>query len=109
MSSKKKADLNKFKVVFGYTLLFISVILFTSFISYMYNWRVDQSSVDSLFDKDIQVQNILGKIGASISHFLIFKLFLIKMFLISSVRFLSTASGLIIDSVCSVLLIIFLY
>ena len=75
MSSKKKADVNKFKVVFGYTLLFISIILFTSFISYMYNWRIDQSSVDSILDRDIQVENILGKIGASISHLLIFKLF----------------------------------
>ena len=36
------------------------------------------------------------------------KPFLIKIFLISSTKFLSTASGLIIDKVCSALLIIFL-
>ena len=90
MSSKKKADLNKFKVVFGYTLLFISVILFTSFISYMYNWRVDQSSVDSLLDRNIQVENILGKIGASISHFLIFKLFGIASFIFPVILLISS-------------------
>ena len=90
MSSKKKADLNKFRVVFGYTLLFISVILFTSFISYMYNWRVDQSSVDSLLDRNIQVENILGKIGASISHFLIFKLFGIASFIFPVILLISS-------------------
>ena len=75
MSSKKKADVNKFKVILGYILLFISVILFTSFISYMYNWRVDQSNIGSLLDRSIEVENILGKIGASISHFFIYNLF----------------------------------
>ena len=73
MSSKKKADVNKFKVILGYILLFISVILFTSFISYMYNWRVDQSNIGSLLDRSIEVENILGKVGASISHFFIEK------------------------------------
>ena len=74
MSSKKKADMNKFKVLIGYTLLFISLILITSFISYMFNWKVDQSNVENLFDRNIEVENILGKIGASISHFLIFSI-----------------------------------
>ena len=41
----------------------------------MFNWKVDQSNVNSLFDRDVQVENILGKVGASISHFFIFKLF----------------------------------
>ena len=90
MSSKKKADVNKFKVVFGYTLLFISIILFTSFISYMYNWRIDQSSVDSILDRDIKVENILGKIGASISHLLIFKLFGIASFILPVILLISS-------------------
>ena len=90
MSSKKKVDVNKFKVVFGYTLLFISIILFTSFISYMYNWRIDQSSVDSILDRDIKVENILGKIGASISHLLIFKLFGIASFILPVILLISS-------------------
>ena len=90
MSSKKKADVNKFKVVFGYTLLFISIILFTSFISYMYNWRIDQSSVDSILDRNIKVENILGKIGASISHFLIFKLFGVASFILPFILLISS-------------------
>lgn len=90
MSSKKKADINKFKVILGYTLLFISVILFTSFTSYMYNWRIDQSNVGSLLDRSIEVENILGKIGASISHFFIFKLFGIASFIFPLILLISS-------------------
>jgi S-DNA-T family DNA segregation ATPase FtsK/SpoIIIE len=90
MSSKKKADVNKFKVILGYILLFISVILFTSFISYMYNWRVDQSNIGSLLDRSIEVENILGKIGASISHFFIYNLFGISSFILPVILFISS-------------------
>ena len=90
MSSKKKADINKFKVILGYTLLFISVILFTSFTSYMYNWRIDQSNVGGLLDRSIEVENILGKIGASISHFFIFKLFGIASFIFPLILLISS-------------------
>ena len=90
MSSNRSASLNKFKVVLGYILLFISIILFSSFISYMFNWKVDQSNVNSLFDRDVQVENILGKVGASISHFFIFKLFGIGSFVIPVILFISS-------------------
>ena len=90
MSSKKKADMNKFKVLIGYTFLFISLILITSFISYMFNWKVDQSNVENLFDRNIEVENILGKIGASISHFLIFKSFGIASFILPLILFISS-------------------
>ena len=90
MRSKKKADVNKFKVILGYILLFLSVILFTSFISYMYNWKVDQSSIGNLLDRSIEVENILGKIGASISHFFIYNLFGISSFIIPVILFISS-------------------
>ena len=90
MRSKKKADVNKFKVILGYIFLFLSVTLFTSFISYMYNWKVDQSSIGSLFDRNIEVENILGKIGASISHFFIYNLFGISSFIIPVILFISS-------------------
>ena len=90
MSSKKKADVNKFKVVLGYTLLFISIVLLVSFISYMFNWRADQSNISSIYDRDVEVENILGKVGASISHFFIFKLFGIASFVIPITLFISS-------------------
>ena len=90
MRSKKKADVNKFKVILGYIFLFLSVTLFTSFISYMYNWKVDQSSIGSLLDRNIEVENILGKIGASISHFFIYNLFGISSFIFPVILFISS-------------------
>jgi S-DNA-T family DNA segregation ATPase FtsK/SpoIIIE len=90
MSGKKKADVNNFKVILAYTLLFVSVILFTSFISYMFNWRVDQRNVGSLLDRNIEVENILGKIGASISHFFIYDLFGISSFIFPLILLVSS-------------------
>ena len=56
----------------------------------MYNWRVDQSNVESLLDRSIEVENILGKVGASISHFFIFNLFGISSFILPIILFISS-------------------
>lgn len=82
MSSKKIARKNNLKVVFGYFLLLISIFLLISFISYLFNWKIDQSNVNQLLDKNIEVQNILGKTGAYISHLFIYELFGIASFVI---------------------------
>ena len=90
MNSKKKANKSKFKVVFGYILLFSSLVLFASFISYIFNWKVDQSNVDMIFDRDIEVENILGKIGAYISHLFIYKLFGFSSFVLPIILLVSS-------------------
>ena len=90
MNSKKKANKSKFKVVFGYILLFSSLVLLTSFISYIFNWKIDQSNVDMIFDRDVEVENILGKIGAYISHLFIYKLFGISSFILPIILFVSS-------------------
>jgi len=90
MNSKKKANKSKFKVVFGYILLFSSLVLFASFISYIFNWKVDQSNVDMIFDRDIEVENILGKTGAYISHLFIYKLFGFSSFVLPIILLVSS-------------------
>jgi len=90
MNSKKKANKSKFKVVFGYILLFSSLVLFTSFISYIFNWKIDQSNVDMIFDRDVKVENLLGKTGAYISHLFIYKLFGISSFILPIILFVSS-------------------
>ena len=90
MNSKKKANKSKFKVVFGYILLFSSLVLFASFISYIFNWKVDQSNVDMIFDRDIEVENILGKTGAYISHLFIYKLFGFSSFVLPIILLISS-------------------
>ncbi len=90
MNSKKKANKSKFKVVFGYILLFSSLVLFTSFISYIFNWKIDQSNVDMIFDRNVEVENLLGKTGAYLSHLFIYKLFGISSFIIPIILFVSS-------------------
>jgi S-DNA-T family DNA segregation ATPase FtsK/SpoIIIE len=58
-------------IVGAFTVLF-AVFLLISFLSYLFNWQEDQSQLSSFTDKNSSVKNLLGKIGASISHFFIY-------------------------------------
>ena len=63
-------------------LLFISIILIISFVSYFFNWKADQSNISEILDRSVKAENYLGKIGASLSHFFIYKMFGIASFII---------------------------
>lgn len=58
--------------IVGVLLLLTCIFLFTSFSSYLFTWAEDQSAVKngSLFfpEKDIRIANILGMLGAWVSH-----------------------------------------
>ena len=82
MTKKKKSNKSKIQVLLGFILLFISIILTISFISYLLNWKVDQSNISEILDRSIKTENYLGKIGASLGHFFIYKLFGIASFII---------------------------
>ncbi len=60
------------KTIFGLFLLALSVILLISFISFYFNWKEDQSQLSSFLDKNITVQNGIGKIGAWLGQIFIF-------------------------------------
>ena len=59
--------------VFGLFVVIFAVFLFFSIISYFFNWQQDQSQLAHFIDKNITVKNLLGKIGATLSHLLIYK------------------------------------
>jgi S-DNA-T family DNA segregation ATPase FtsK/SpoIIIE len=59
--------------VFGLFVVIFAVFLFFSIISYFFNWQQDQSQLAFFTDKNITVKNLLGKIGATLSHSLIYK------------------------------------
>ncbi|MDX1830173.1 MAG: DNA translocase FtsK 4TM domain-containing protein [Lutibacter sp.] len=59
--------------VFGLFVVIFAVFLFFSIISYFFNWQQDQSQLAFFTDKNITVKNLLGKIGATLSHLLIYK------------------------------------
>ena len=63
------------QTILGLFIGLFSIFLLVSFISYLFNWQQDQSQLSNFSDKTITVKNLLGKIGASISHFFIYKSF----------------------------------
>jgi len=77
--------------IFGTIFLLIAIFLFISFISYLFTWKEDQAvahqGFSALLDNDKPVANLLGRFGAVISHFFIFKAFGIASFLICTFFF----------------------
>jgi DNA segregation ATPase FtsK/SpoIIIE, S-DNA-T family len=70
----------------GVLLLFFATYLFVACFSYIFTWQVDQDKVahfelDLIF-QDIEVSNWLGRLGAIVSHFLVYWLFGLPSFAI---------------------------
>ena len=76
----------------GTIFLLIAFLLFIAFTSYLFTWEEDQDKVfkagSSLFwGTDVKVQNLLGTLGAFLSHFFIYKGFGVASFLFCSFFF----------------------
>ena len=74
----KKKETNPIKkrqrqVLFGGALLLIALLLVLAFISYLFNWREDYSTLNSLTDRSVEAQNVLKKLGAIVSNFFIYQ------------------------------------
>ena len=94
---KKPWRLNKQnKIVLGFLLILFSIALLLAFISFYLYGQADQSAVNELTDRTVIVQNWLGKFGAYLSDFLIYKGFGIASFLYVRLFFL-TGLFLILD------------
>jgi S-DNA-T family DNA segregation ATPase FtsK/SpoIIIE len=52
-----------------------------SFVSFLFNHQTDQSTLEVFFEREVQSQNLLNKIGALGSHFFIYQLFGIAAFI----------------------------
>ncbi|MCK8520742.1 DNA translocase FtsK [Aquimarina sp. D1M17] len=73
-SLKEKFTLSRQqKVVLGSFLFFLGIGLFFAFISFFFNWKIDQSEITQFYDRASSTKNWLSKFGASVSHFFIFK------------------------------------
>ena len=70
------------EILFGSFLVLIGFLFLVSFLSYFYNWQSDQSTLESFFDRNVQSQNILNKLGALTAHFFIYQLFGFSAFII---------------------------
>jgi len=60
-------------VLLGGGLLLIAVLLGISFVSYLFFWQADFSTLGAMGDKTVEAKNLLNKLGAYLSHFFIFR------------------------------------
>ncbi len=84
------------KFIVGVLFVIIAVILLLSFVSYYISGNNDQSQINELGDRNIVVENWLGKIGAWLSDIFLHKGFGVSSFLFVKIFFLIGAY-LIVD------------
>jgi S-DNA-T family DNA segregation ATPase FtsK/SpoIIIE len=106
MAKKKKNNIKKTKTprfqnvkpffgnrqtqtVFGFFLVLFSLFLCIAFVSFFFNWEVDQSELSEFSSKDAKVKNWLGKIGHALSNIFIYKGFGFSAFIIPILLFFS--------------------
>lgn len=89
-----KVDRRKAKSISGSIILLLSIYLFIAFLSYLFTWKTDQNFIlntnfwSFMFSgEEIVVSNWLGKFGAWMSHWFIFKGFGIASFIFSFLLF----------------------
>ena len=69
---EKSKSLSKPRIFFGLFLLFLSVVFTLSFISYLLNWRANQSQAGAMLDREIKSSNLFGKLGDWLGNIFIF-------------------------------------
>ncbi|AXT53839.1 DNA translocase FtsK [Aquimarina sp. BL5] len=61
------------KVVLGSFLFFLGIALFFAFVSFFFNWKIDQSEISQFPSRTSSAKNWLSISGAKVSDFFIFK------------------------------------
>lgn len=74
-------------LIFGVFLVLFAIFMLVSFVSFFLYWKADQSQLDFFTDRLAESKNWLGKIGAEISHFFIYRGFGIASFIIPLLLF----------------------
>jgi DNA segregation ATPase FtsK/SpoIIIE, S-DNA-T family len=84
--------------IFGAALILLSFFLFVAFTSYLFTWKTDQANVlnkgvSPLFSSgNTKMANLLGNLGALVSHFFFYYGFGIASFLLCSFFFVAGAN-----------------
>ncbi|SKB86130.1 DNA segregation ATPase FtsK/SpoIIIE, S-DNA-T family [Salegentibacter holothuriorum] len=71
------------KVVLGSFLMLFGLALSVAFISFLFNWEVDQSTLGEFSNREVETKNWLSKFGASVSDFFMYKGFGLAAFILS--------------------------
>ncbi len=77
-STRKLLSNPVYRLVIGFLILFFALFITGSLISYFIYWKSDMSSFDQSFwqliiNKEFQVHNLWGKVGAALSHSMIYR------------------------------------
>ena len=83
----KNTRTRKRQILFGSFLLILGFLMTVSFVSFLFHHQSDQSTLEVFFEKEVQSQNLLNKIGALGSHFFIYQLFGIAVFILPYLLF----------------------
>lgn len=86
-SAERNKALSKPRIFFGIIFTLISVVMTLSFISYLMNWKADQSQAGTMLDKTIKSSNVFGKIGDWLGNFFIFESIGIAAFIVAFLFF----------------------
>ncbi|WP_028122410.1 FtsK/SpoIIIE family DNA translocase [Epilithonimonas tenax] len=65
--------ISKPRIISGITFILLSIVLSLSFVSYLMNWKADQSQAGTMADKTVQSSNVFGKIGDWLGNLFIFE------------------------------------
>jgi S-DNA-T family DNA segregation ATPase FtsK/SpoIIIE len=90
MATKKELPITKQssnRSLIGLMIILLSIAMLISFISFFFYWKDDQSTLTEFVNRNEQVNNWLGKIGAYISNLMIFKGFGLASFLFVKISF----------------------
>ncbi len=79
--------LSKPRIFIGLLLILISVILSLSFISYLLQWRADQSQAGTMLDKSVKSSNLFGKLGDWLGNIFIFESIGVAAFIVAFLVF----------------------
>ncbi|MBS9774373.1 MAG: DNA translocase FtsK 4TM domain-containing protein [Tenacibaculum sp.] len=70
------------QTIIGLFLILFAFFLIIAFISFFFSWQEDQSALKLFTDKTIKTQNLLGKIGATLSHIFVYNGFGLATFIL---------------------------
>ena len=73
----------KVKTILGLLGILVAAFMFLAIFSYFFTWKIDQAKVLSLKGSDfipqnwsnntIQINNLMGKLGAKVAHYLVYE------------------------------------
>ncbi|MCD9854623.1 DNA translocase FtsK [Epilithonimonas sp. JDS] len=75
--------ISKPRIISGIILVVLSVVLALSFVSYLMNWKADQSQAGTMADKSVVSSNLFGKIGDWLGNLFIFESIGVAAFIVA--------------------------